>query len=103
MKNMFGKSHGSFADLSPQSRMSFTPTTAKSPLTFMPLKSHPALATWSSKEASNSQRRMTFTMEFGELQVTLLEVPRLAMLGRFRGFLAGHWSLVRAKWIPLYI
>ena len=100
MKNMFGKPRGSFADLSPQSRMSFTPTTAKSLLTFMPLKSHSALATWSSKEASNSQRRMFFIlgepMEFGELQVTLLDDPLLAELGRRRSFLASHWSLVCA-------
>ena len=126
MKNMFGKSHGSCAHVSPL--MSFTPTTAKSPLTFMPLKSHSALATWSSKEASNSQRRMFFIlgepMEFGELHVmrfdllsflaelgrrrsflasvTLLDVPLLAELRRFSGFLAGHWSLVCAKCFFLF-
>ena len=109
MKSKIGKPRGSFADASPHSRISFTPSTAKSPLTFMPLKSHSALATWSSKEASKSQRRMFFIlgelMEFGELQVMRFDLlSLLGELGRRRSFLASHWSLVCAKWgIPAFL
>eukprot|EP00434_Breviolum_minutum_P040459 symbB.v1.2.035953.t2/scaffold4964.1/size32361/1 len=72
-KNMFGKPHGSFGIPSPLFRVPFAVSTAKSPLTFMPLKPRGALATWSSKEAGNSQRRMIFILGkplgSGELQV----------------------------------
>ena len=52
---MSGKSHGRFEDPSPHFWVSFAPSTAKPPLTFMPLKSHSALATWSRNEAGNLQ------------------------------------------------
>ena len=97
---MFGKTHGTFGIPSPLFRVSFAVFTAKSPLTFMPLKPHGALATWSSKEAGNSKRRMIFILGkplgSGELQVMRLDGPLLAMLGRCNSFLAAHWSLVCA-------
>ena len=99
-EDVFGKTHGGFGDPSPLVRVSFAPSTAKSPLTFMPLKPHGALATSSSKEAGNSQRRMIFIvgkpLGSGELQVTRLDVPLLSLLGRCNSFLAAHWSLVCA-------
>ena len=63
-KDMFGKPHGTFGIPSPSPlfRVSFAVSTAKSPFTFMPLKPHCALATWSSKEAGNSKRRMIFIL-----------------------------------------
>ena len=71
-EDVFGKTHGGFGIPSPLFRVSFAPSTAKSPLTFMRLKPHGALATWSSKEAGNSQRRMIFIvgkpLGSGELQ-----------------------------------
>ena len=100
-KDMFGKPHGSFGIPSPLFRVSFPPSTAKSPLTFMPLKPHGASATWSSKEAGNSQRRMIFILGkplgSGELQVMRLDVALLAMRGRCRSFLSAHWRC--AMWI----
>ena len=93
---MFGKPHGS-----PLFRVSFPPPTATSPVTFMRLKPHGALATWSSKEAGNSQRRMIFIvgkpLGSGELQDEMrLDDPLLPLLGRCNSFLAAHWSLVCA-------
>ena len=98
---MFGKPHGSFGIPShPLFWVSFAPATAKSALTFMPLKPHGALATFSSKEAGNSHRRMIFILGkplgSGELQVMRLDVALLAMRGRCNSFLAAHWSLVCA-------
>ena len=63
---------------------------------FMPLKPHKPLATCSSKEAGNSQRRIIFILSkplgSGELRVMRLKAPLLAMLGRCRSFWAAHWS-----------
>ena len=98
---MFGKPHGSFGIPSyPLFRVSFAPATAKSALTFMPLKPHGALATFSSKEAGNSHRRMIIILGkplgSGALQEMRFVAALLTMLGRCNSFLAAHWSLVCA-------